>query len=180
MSNCCSTPERSADPRVDAVCPLSRTRGKQVDLVTVKALLTETQLARLQPTSHYFCPDATCDIVYFDAGGQTYSTSHVRVPVWQKMPPGGRTVCYCLGENETSIRIEMERLGRSDAVERVRRHIEAGRCACEVRNPRGACCLGDVTAAVKRVALAMQTAKSEVNVRGSLHDDPATANVSDR
>jgi hypothetical protein len=30
----------------------------------------------------------------------------------------------------------------------------AGRCACEVRNPRGACCLGDVAAVVKRVAAA--------------------------
>jgi hypothetical protein len=36
-------------------------------------------------------------------------------------------------------------------IERVREHIAAERCACEVRNPRGACCLGDVIAAVKRI-----------------------------
>ena len=32
-----------------------------------------------------------------------------------------------------------------------RAHIDAGRCAYEVRNPRGACYLGDLIAAVKRV-----------------------------
>jgi hypothetical protein len=39
----------------------------------------------------------------------------------------------------------------SHAVQRVREHISAGRCGCEVRNPRGVCCLGDVTEAVKRM-----------------------------
>ena len=35
------------------------------------------------------------------------------------------------------------------AVDRVRAHIAAGRCACEIRNPKGTCCLGDVIAAVR-------------------------------
>jgi hypothetical protein len=47
--------------------------------------------------------------------------------------------------------LEIESTGASTAVDRIRRHIDAGRCACEVRNPRGACCLGDVIAAIKRV-----------------------------
>ncbi len=42
--------------------------------------------------------------------------------------------------------------GQSQAVERVKADIEANRCACDVRNPRGACCLGDLAAAVKRVS----------------------------
>jgi hypothetical protein len=36
-------------------------------------------------------------------------------------------------------------------IERIREHIAAERCACDVRNPRGACCLADVIAAVKRI-----------------------------
>lgn len=178
MSNCCQ-PAASA-PQAMLSCPVWRTKGKAVELLTVKALLTEHALGRVTASEHQFCPEPDCEVVYFDAAGSVYTKADLRVPVWQKEPFGDRMVCYCFGENETSIRTEIERLGRSDAVERVRRHIEAGRCACEVRNPRGACCLGDVTAAVKRVALAMQTAKSEVSVRGVLHDDRATANVSDR
>jgi hypothetical protein len=71
--------------------------------------------------------------------------------VWEKQPIGERTVCYCFGENAADMRREVERDGRTSAVERVRAHIAARRCACEVRNPRGVCCLGDVMAAVRRL-----------------------------
>jgi hypothetical protein len=101
-------------------------------------------------------------VVYFDAAANRYTKTDVRVPVWQKEPFGERMVCYCFGETEAGIRAEIERLGRSDAAGRVRGHIEAGRCACEVRNPLGVCCLGDVTAAVTRVSLSLQKVQPEV------------------
>jgi hypothetical protein len=128
----------------------------------VKVLLTEHALRRVSTSPHRFCPDPDCEVVYFDATGHHHVKADVRVPVWQKEPFGDRMICYCFGENEASIRAEMERCGRSDAVARVRGHIEAGRCACEVRNPRGVCCLGDVTAAVKRVALSLQNAQPKI------------------
>ena len=81
--------------------------------------------------------------------------------MWQKLPFGTRPVCYCFGESEASIRAEFEACRRSLAAERIREHITAGRCACELRNPRGTCCLGDVIAAVKRVELAVADATSE-------------------
>jgi hypothetical protein len=141
---------------------VSGTKGKPVELQTVKALLTGRALRRLSVSAHRFCPDPDCEVVYFDAVGDRYTKDDVRVPVWQKESFGRGMVCYCFGENEADIRAETERLGRSDAVERVRRHIEAGRCACEVRNPRGVCCLGDVTAAVKRAALSLNRIQPEV------------------
>lgn len=133
-------------------CSACRTKGSPVEDLTVKALLSDTALQRFEPGAHRFCPDASCDVVYFDAAGRTFTTTDLGVPVWQKQAPGARTICYCFGENETEIRAEIERTGRSKAAERVRAHIDAGRCACEVRNPKGACCLGDITQAVKRVA----------------------------
>ena len=75
----------------------------------------------------------------------------MRVPIWQKEPPERRTVCYCFDETESAIARELRDTGMSHAVDRVRAHIAAQRCACEVRNPRGVCCLGDVIAAVDRV-----------------------------
>jgi hypothetical protein len=140
-------------------CPMCATAGVAVDLLTVKALLTEQALRRLDATDYRFCADAGCDVVYFGSNGQTFAVSDVRVPVWQKQPFGHRMICCCFDENEAAIREEIERRGKSQAVERVRHHIQAGRCACEVRNPRGSCCLGDVTAAVKRVALAIQASE---------------------
>ena len=134
------------------MCPVSGTKGAKVDLQTVKAMLTEAGLMRVTRTTHRFCADPACEVVYFADDGGTVLKSDVRVIVWQKEPEGERTVCYCFGENEADIRSEIIATGKSKAVERVRRHIQAGRCACEVRNPRGVCCLGDVGAAVKRVA----------------------------
>ena len=35
---------------------------------------------------------------------------------------------------------------------RVRGHISAARCACDLRNPRGRCCLGELTETVARLS----------------------------
>jgi hypothetical protein len=45
--------------------PQSGSAGLAVDLQTVKGLLTEQALARLEPTDYRFCADARCGVVYF-------------------------------------------------------------------------------------------------------------------
>jgi hypothetical protein len=51
---------------------------------------------------------------------------------------------------------EVEDSGRSGAIERVRAHIADRRCACDVRNPRGVCCLGDLTVVAKALVLGVR------------------------
>lgn len=150
MCVCSSVQRVSASQRAE--CPVNGTLGMAVELLTVRALLTESALRRASGSLHRFCPDPACDIVYFAEHGETYSTADVRVPVWQKDAAGARMLCYCFGEDEAGIRDEIHATGASQAVARIREHIEKGRCACEVRNPRGTCCLGDVAAAVRRIA----------------------------
>jgi hypothetical protein len=165
MSDCCCAKTEPA-PRKTAECPVGGTKGLPVELQTVKAILTNAALRRITAASHRFCADAECDVVYFADDGTTYSKSDIRVPVWQKEPAGARMLCYCFGENEGDIRVEIATTGKSDAVERVKAHIKASRCACEVRNPRGTCCLGDVGAAVKRVSESLTEATA---VSGHAH-----------
>ena len=151
MSHCASRPCTTAvqeRPR----CPVSRARGVAVELQTIKALLRETALTRFEPGAYSFCADSTCPVVYFSESGPTFATTDLRVSVWQKVLSGERTFCYCFGETEAAIRAEIARDGSSRAAERVRAHIQAGRCACEIRNPRGRCCLGELMAAVTRLA----------------------------
>jgi hypothetical protein len=149
MSSCCGSPH----PVIAAVarCPQSGTEGVAVDLLTVKALLCESALRVVREGPYRFCADPTCGVVYFDDEGHVFNTVDVRVPVWQKQPAGARMICYCFDENETSMARELAETGWCDATLRVRDHIAAGRCTCEVRNPRGVCCLGDVLKAVARV-----------------------------
>ena len=122
-----------------------------VDLATVKALLITEALAQLEIVTFRFCPDPLCDIVYASDTGQIFRVGDVRVPVWQKLPAGERVLCYCFGENERDIQTEIAVHGSTAVISRVRGHIAERRCACDVRNPRGACCLAELTAAVKRL-----------------------------
>ncbi len=150
MSSCCQVPVRRDEAVIS--CPVNGAKGTLVETQTVKALLTEAALSRMNVAPHRFCADAACEVVYFDTTGQMYTKADIRVRVWHKEPFGHRMICYCFGENEAAIRREIEREGTSRAVERVRAHVQAGRCACEVRNPRGVCCLGDITRAVRACA----------------------------
>lgn len=130
-----------------------------VPLQTVKALLTEVALRRVQPTDYRFCADPACDVVYFGDAGDHFVSGDLRVPVWHKEPEGARLLCYCFGETESIIRSELVEHGRSAVVDRIREHIAAQRCACEIRNPRGVCCLGDVIAALKRIERTLRAGK---------------------
>jgi len=158
MNDPCDSPGAEPGARACATCTV---RGTPVQLQTVKALLTEVALRRVQLTHHGFCANPTCETVYFGDAGDQFGTDEIRVPVWQKQPSGERLLCYCFGETESGIRSELSEHGRTDVVARIREYIAAQRCACDIRNPRGACCLGDVIAAVKRIEGAMLTVKED-------------------
>src|SRR5438093_12103986 len=128
MTECCCPEPRTAGEPV--ACRACLTASKPVDSLTVKALLTEAALSRFDPAAYHICPYADCDVVYFAEHAPTFSKNDVRVPVWQKELVGRRMVCYCFGENEADMAAEIDRTGESLAVNRVRTHIAAGRCAC--------------------------------------------------
>lgn len=155
MDSCCG-PESPADAVV-INCPACGSRGPNVELRTLKGLLTTDALPRLKCVSHRFCKSPSCDVVYYDEAGATYRTSDLRSAVWQKVPEGSRTICYCFGETEVALRADVEQ-NTNHVIDRVRGHIEAARCACDIRNPRGACCLGDLTAIMKRLKAEMVAA----------------------
>lgn len=148
MADGCDRTAPEADART---CPACGGRGAAVQLQTVKALLTEIALRRIQLTHYRFCSSDACDVVYFGDDSGHFGTGDIRVPVWQKLVPGARLLCYCFGESEAVVRAELLQGRPADVVIRIRTHIAAERCACDIRNPRGDCCLGDVIAAVKRI-----------------------------
>lgn len=113
----------------------------------MKAILRARALATLAAAGHRFCATASCPIVYF-ADGEAFSTDDVAVPVFQKEVVGQRTVCYCFQISEADLRREIEATGESTASQRVTAHVKAGRCACEIKNPQGTCCLGNIGAVV--------------------------------
>lgn len=74
--------------------------------------------------------------------------NNVRRPVTQKDAEHA-PVCYCFGFTPEMVRAEIAASGKSTVVERIATEMKADLCACEIRNPQGSCCLGNVKAAVK-------------------------------
>lgn len=149
----CAVSAAEADP---ALCPSSGTVGSTVDLVTVKALLTGDALRRLDGSTYRFCPAPDCDVVYFDSrAGSLFGKSDLTVRVGLKETEDPIPVCYCFGFAAADLRRDLAAWGKTDIPAIITAEIKAGHCACEVKNPQGTCCLGNVT-------MSLQQAKSEL------------------
>ncbi len=154
MDSCCTV--RSTEAGAPTACPSCGKAGRKVERITLKALLRSEALARMTAPEHRFCPSAGCPVVYFGQG-EIFGRDDLNVPVFQKEPRGHRTVCYCFAVSEGDLRDEIAATGRSMATERITDLVTAGRCACEVRNPQGSCCLGNVAMAVKAAQEAVRS-----------------------
>ena len=157
MGDCCSsTNESSSVPTVKAVstavCPSCGQKGKMVDTQTVKALLAISLEAVNEAVIYRFCRVADCEIVYFDEETNFFTEAHLRGRVHQKNPQADDVpVCYCYQHTPGSIRAEVATQGKTDVVAQVTAGTKAGTCACDIRNPQGSCCLGNVSKMVKQI-----------------------------
>ena len=124
-------------------CPTCSKPGHTVGTVTLEALVRPGRLPASE-ASWAFCATSGCPVAYFSATGATVDQEDVDVRIGTKVADPPHTVCYCFDHTEESIREEIERTGASTAFASIKAQIEAGNCACETKNPKGTCCLGDV------------------------------------
>lgn len=149
-SSCVGESAVAAD---SALCPESRTVGSKVGLITLKALLTADALRRLKGTAYRFCGDPVCDVVYFDcAVDSIFRKRDLRTRVGQKETEDPIPLCYCFDVTEADLRKELAFKGETRIPAAVAAEVRAGHCACEVRNPQGACCLGRLSGAAERLS----------------------------
>ena len=145
----CAVPTPATDT---ATCPVSGRTGLEVDLITLKALLNAGALRRLDGRRYRFCLSAHCEVVYFDNDtGSVFRKSDLTTRVGQKETADPIPLCYCFGFTTEDIRRDLATSGKTEIPGIIAKEVRAGHCACEVRNPQGTCCLGDVAQAVKRI-----------------------------
>jgi|CXWL01.1.fsa_nt_gi hypothetical protein len=154
---CCSI---SKQQDTEKSCPSCGNRGRHVDRITLKALLSSEALTSLGSDEYKFCSTKSCDTVYF-APESIFRTRDIVTRVWQKSDDPSVPVCYCFGHSEDSIRAEAAQAGNNAVLERIKRLVSEGRCACEVRNPQGTCCLGNVSLIVARVQRSQPAQKEQ-------------------
>ena len=135
-----------------ASCATCQKPGKSVDLLTLKALLA-VPLTEVRPVEYRFCRTPDCPTVYYSSdGAQRFGEHEVRERVYQKHPTDDEVfVCYCFRHTVGSIKDEFAKTHTRTVVAAITVAIEAGQCACEMRNPQGSCCLGNVRAVVQRL-----------------------------
>lgn len=146
MTNCCSpAPKIEALSQWQHLCPQDGTKGKPIPLITLKSLLIPPALEQLDGLgTYYFCPRSSCPVVYFNEQEQTFMTVDLKVAVFQKDKRDDVPVCYCFGWSRQRIREEIAKHGTSSVMASITAHIKAKRCGCEVNNPQGSCCLGNI------------------------------------
>lgn len=134
----------------DTTCPASDTTGLRVGLITVKALLNGHAVQRLEGKAYRFCPDPDCDVVYFDRPADSVFRKHdLTTRVGQKESDDPIPLCYCFDITLSDLRRDMAAGGKLSIPAMIAAQIRAGHCACEVKNPEGSCCLGNVTKAAR-------------------------------
>lgn len=175
MSDCCSLEGLGEscttvlrDANTTTRCVDCGAEGRSVERRTTLHHVKHEHVARVSGDAYRFCPDPSCDVVYYGDSGTRFTVNDLRELVSAKTTGDMRPICYCFGFTEGDARAEIKRTGHSAIPATISRLIKARMCACEVRNPSGACCLGEVTRTVKRLSDEHETSMKET--LASAHD----------
>jgi hypothetical protein len=151
--SCCLVEEKTPAP-TRAACPVSGTFSRKIQHRTLEHLLKPEKLASLLDVQYYYCQAPACSVVYFsNEKVPLFTTDDLTVKVFVKDHGDEVPVCYCFNWARGRIKQQITETGHSTAALEIAREIKAGHCACDVRNPKGECCLGDVNAVVKAARL---------------------------
>ena len=144
----CSNCEIPGQTDTAALCPACSTRGKPVGADTISALVDDDRRIADHYPDGYYCPNPECSTLYF-FGGETdpITKAEVNVRVGFKEQSAPELVCYCFDHTKEAIQEDFRKHGVSRIEAGIRTAVEAGQCSCEIKNPKGKCCLGDVRAA---------------------------------
>ena len=146
MQECCEFPKK----RDGVVCPKNGKICKPVSRITVEALIRPEFRASLISMPYYFCESPDCDIVYVAASEQRIiAKNQLRVRVGVKEREDPIPLCYCFGFDKKAIRDDICMIGATDIPEKITCRVKAGECRCEITNPSGNCCLGNIYRAVE-------------------------------
>jgi len=149
VEKCCELhPPKSCSP---TPCPACGQQGKTVARLTLGALLKPGRRQDIPVQDEFcFCKTPTCEVVYYLPGRVLFRKNDLSVPVGLKEPTDPTApVCYCFGWTPQRIRAELEETSNSTAIDRIKAQVKAGNCYCEVTNPQGSCCLGNVVKVVQ-------------------------------
>lgn len=158
---CCSVASSKPNETLDIktaehnVCDCGA-QGKPVSRKTLLSMLKPQFLEQALKGSYRFCSACECPVVYFEEQGtRIFTVDDLRIVVGVKASKDPIPLCYCFGFDESHLCEEILQTGSTTIPERISHLIREGLCACDVRNPSGVCCLGEVNRVAKRLQQAV-------------------------
>jgi hypothetical protein len=149
--NCCSGGVQASKETAQKVCGRCGEIGRAVARRTVVHHVKSEKLFGVSEDEYNFCASLVCPVVYYAGSGQTFTVEDMRESVTSKTSGDARPLCYCFGFTEGFARREIAQTGETSVAHLISRFITEKLCVCEIRNPAGACCLGEVNKTVKRL-----------------------------
>lgn len=156
--NCCTVDSaehrQTTDAKTDehTMCNRCGAQSKPLSRKTLLSMLKPQFLEQALNGSYRFCAARQCPVVYFEEQGtRVFTVDDLRIVVGVKASTDPIPLCYCFGFDESHLREEILQTGSTTIPERISHLIREGLCACDVRNPSGGCCLGEVNRAAKRL-----------------------------
>lgn len=147
----CTTGCCTSQPKGKEACPLCGALAKGVLAKTVEHMLSDQAKLRLSCLEgFYYCKTPSCEVIYFrDAEILTQKELEVTVGLKEGATPA--TVCYCFDWTIEKIQAELDATAKTTALEDIKAKMKNPGCSCEILNPGGGCCLGEVEKAIKEL-----------------------------
>lgn len=131
-------------------CPICGNAGRKVTAMTLDHHVPK-ELRTAIGDDATFCLNPNCEVVYCNPGGFVVRKGQTVIPVTIKDQDDQVLVCYCFDFKRADIRRDLTQNGKTTIPDQIRQGVKDDRCACERTNPQGACCLGNVAEAIKKI-----------------------------
>ena len=143
----CDVVAKNIEAPIKAECPVSGTLSKKVLHETLDNLIVQDKRHLIsEEVQYYYCSESDCPVIYFsNEEAPVIEKSDLSVKVFFKDNGEDVNVCYCFNWTRKRITDQIESTGSSTAFDEITDEVKAGRCECEKKNPKGDCCLGDVS-----------------------------------
>ncbi len=147
--DCCGSKIKTAIDAPQTACGHCGETGRAVSRQTIAHHVKSEKLSCVNRDEYKFCSSPKCAVVYYTASGESFTVDDVRESITAKTEGDERPLCYCFGFTEGFARQEIAQTGKSSVPAQVSQLIKEKLCSCEIRNPSGVCCLGEINKTVK-------------------------------
>lgn len=109
--------------------------------ITVKHLLIDRLIDKIQKCNYYICLNEDCNVVYFNLDKNIiFKKQDIKTPIWYKKDANPKYICYCNQVTEQQIINAVLDQGAKNIKDIIKITGAMKNAKCEINNPLGKCC----------------------------------------